>query len=78
MSAKVIDLDEYRRKKAAEKSGKSLRGLGLPDDFSPFVGPDDQPEDFGLTGLGIYLGGDSDEGSKKKFPQTHKGPQSED
>jgi len=51
VSAQVINLEEYRRKKQDEKSAKKLKGLGFPDDFSPFTGPDDQPEDFGLIGL---------------------------
>lgn len=37
MSAKVIDLNEYRRRKQSENAGKRLRGLGFPDDFSPFT-----------------------------------------
>lgn len=59
MSAKVIDLADYRRKKAAERGGKRLRGLGFPEDFSPFNGPDDQPEDFNgglFSGLKMGLG----------------------
>lgn len=46
MSATVINLEEYRRKKADEKSERSLRGRGFPRDFHPFE-PDDLGEDFG-------------------------------
>ena len=38
MSAKVIDLIEYRKRKQEESAGKRLRGLGFPDDFNPFEG----------------------------------------
>jgi hypothetical protein len=51
MTAKVISLCDYRKSKDAEKRSKNVRGLGFPDDFSPFVGYDDQPEDFGTLEL---------------------------
>lgn len=62
MSATVINLEEYRRKKADEKSERSLRGRGFPKDFH--LGPDDLGEDFGkvaavvdvLTLLGLIPG----------------------
>jgi len=50
VSATVINLEDYRRKKAAEKSVRKLKGRGFPRDFNPFVGPDDLAEDFGLVG----------------------------
>lgn len=37
------------------KASKSLMGRGFPDDF--FFGPDDAPEDFGLSGLFSGLSG---------------------
>jgi hypothetical protein len=37
MTAKVISLCDYRKSKDAEKRSKNVRGLGFPDDFSPFL-----------------------------------------
>ena len=55
MTAKVISLCDYRRNRDAEKRSKNVRGLGFPDDFTPFLGPDDMPEDFGILGLNLSL-----------------------
>lgn len=51
MTAKVISLCDYRKSRDAEKRSRSVRGLGFPDDFTPFKGFDDYPEDFGLRGI---------------------------
>lgn len=39
MSATVISLEDFRKKRISEDAGKRLRGLGFPDDF--LVGPDE-------------------------------------
>lgn len=38
MTAKVINLCDYRKSKNDERRLKSVKGLDFPDDFSPFIG----------------------------------------
>lgn len=49
VSAIIINLEEYRKRKADERSVKRLRGRGFPIDM--FFGPDDLPDDFGILAL---------------------------
>ena len=42
--ASVISLCDYRRRRAAERSGRRLKGMGFPDDL--VFGPDDRAETF--------------------------------
>ena len=51
MTAKVISLCDYRKSKDAEKRSRNVRGLGFPNDFDPFGGPDD----FEILGLNLEL-----------------------
>lgn len=37
MTAKVIDLAEYRKRKQDGNAVKRLRGRGFPEDYSPFT-----------------------------------------